>query len=175
MQCRRPGLGRTPEEGNGYLLQYFYLEISWTEDSRGRRESDVTERLSLSGVSCSVVSDSSRPHGLWPTRLLYPWDFPSKNPGVRCQFLFQGIFLTQGSSPGFVNCRWILYRLNHQGSPSKRVFIRTPISWTWLTLVVSACRKLSWNLTRDPHSKSGCHHGPQQYRDTPVRLAIPSV
>ena len=98
MQCRRPGLGRTPEEGNGYLLQYFCLEISWTEDSRGRRESDKTERLSLSGVSCSVVSDSLRPHGLWPTRLLYPWDFPSKNPGVRCQFLFQGIFLTQGSN-----------------------------------------------------------------------------
>ena len=25
-------------------------------------------------VSCSVTSDSLRPHGLWPTRLLYPWD-----------------------------------------------------------------------------------------------------
>ena len=25
--------------------------------------------------SCSVVSDSSRPHGLQPTRLLHPWDF----------------------------------------------------------------------------------------------------
>ena len=27
--------------------------------------------------SRSVVSDSSRPHGLQPTRLLCPWDFPS--------------------------------------------------------------------------------------------------
>ena len=26
--------------------------------------------------SCSVVSDSSWPHGLQPTRLLCPWDFP---------------------------------------------------------------------------------------------------
>ena len=26
--------------------------------------------------SHSVVSDSSRPHGLQPTRLLHPWDFP---------------------------------------------------------------------------------------------------
>ena len=25
-----------------------------------------------------VVSDSSRPHGLQPTRLLHPWDFPGK-------------------------------------------------------------------------------------------------
>ena len=26
--------------------------------------------------SCPVMSDSSRPHGLQPTRLLRPWDFP---------------------------------------------------------------------------------------------------
>ena len=26
-------------------------------------------------VSCSVVSDSLQPHGLWPTRLLCPWGF----------------------------------------------------------------------------------------------------
>ena len=30
----------------------------------------------------SVVSNSSRPHGLQPTRLLRPWDFPGKSTGV---------------------------------------------------------------------------------------------
>ena len=34
--------------------------------------------------SRSVVSDSLRPHGLQPTRLLCPWDFPGKNTGVGC-------------------------------------------------------------------------------------------
>ena len=34
--------------------------------------------------SLSVVSDSSWPHGLQPTRLLYPWDFPGKSIGVGC-------------------------------------------------------------------------------------------
>ena len=36
--------------------------------------------------SRSVVSDSSWPHGLQPTRLLHPWDFPGKSTGVgwRC-------------------------------------------------------------------------------------------
>ena len=34
--------------------------------------------------SCSVVSYSSRPHGLQPTRLLHPWDFPGKSTGVGC-------------------------------------------------------------------------------------------
>ena len=35
--------------------------------------------------SCSVVSDSSRPPGLQPTRLLHPWDFPGKRAWVACQ------------------------------------------------------------------------------------------
>ena len=37
--------------------------------------------------SRSVVSDSSRPHGLLPTRLLHPWDFPGKSTGVGCHCL----------------------------------------------------------------------------------------
>ena len=28
-------------------------------------------------------------HGLWPARLLCPWDSPGKNTGVGCQFLPQ--------------------------------------------------------------------------------------
>ena len=45
--------------------------------------------------SRSVVSNSLRPHGLQPTRLLCPWDFPGNSPGVDCHFLLQGIFPTQ--------------------------------------------------------------------------------
>ena len=37
--------------------------------------------------SCSVVSDSSQHHGLQPTRLLRPWDFPGKSTGVGCHCL----------------------------------------------------------------------------------------
>ena len=37
--------------------------------------------------SRSVVSDSSGPHGLQPTRLLRPWDFPGKSTGVGCHCL----------------------------------------------------------------------------------------
>ena len=37
--------------------------------------------------SHSVVSDSSRPHGLQPTRLLCPWDFPGKSTGVGCHLV----------------------------------------------------------------------------------------
>ena len=53
-------------------------------------------------LSLSVMSDSFLPHGLQPTRLLCPWNFPGKNTGVDCHFLLQGIFPTQGSNPSLL-------------------------------------------------------------------------
>ena len=53
--------------------------------------------LCMSVLSRSIMSNALRPHGLLPTRLLCPWDFPGKNTGVGCHFLVQGIFPTQGS------------------------------------------------------------------------------
>ena len=37
--------------------------------------------------SPSVVSDSYRPHGLQPTMLLHPWDFPGKSTGEDLHWL----------------------------------------------------------------------------------------
>ena len=39
--------------------------------------------------SSSVLSDSERPHGLQPTGLLHPRDFPGKSTGVGCHRLLQ--------------------------------------------------------------------------------------
>ena len=72
-------------------------------------------------LSYSAVSDCLAPHGLYPARLLCPWDFPGNITGVGCHFLLQGIFPTEGLNPGLLHCRWILYRLNHQGSPKTEV------------------------------------------------------
>ena len=35
------------------------------------------------------MSDPQQPHGLQPTRLLYPWDFPGKSTGVGCHRLLR--------------------------------------------------------------------------------------
>ena len=43
-----PGLGRSPGEGNGYPLQYSGQENSMDYSLWGCKESDTTERLSLS-------------------------------------------------------------------------------------------------------------------------------
>ena len=67
-------------------------------------------------VSHLVVSDSLQPHRLWPTKLLCPRNSPGKNTRVGNHSFFQGI-LTQGSNPGVLHCRQILYQLSHQGSP----------------------------------------------------------
>ena len=37
--------------------------------------------------SRSVMSDPQLPHGLQPSRLLCPWDFPGKSTGVGCHHL----------------------------------------------------------------------------------------
>ena len=43
------------------------------------RESEVAQ----------LCPDSVRPHGLQPTRLLRPWEFPGKNTGVDCHCLLR--------------------------------------------------------------------------------------
>ena len=51
-----------------------------------------------------------------------------KNTGVGSLSLLQGIFLTQESNWGLLHCRWILYRLSHQGRPRIREWVACPFS-----------------------------------------------
>ena len=52
-----------------------------------------------------------------PARLLCPWNSPGTNTGAGSHFLLQGIFLTQESNRGLLQCRQILYHLSQQESP----------------------------------------------------------
>ena len=58
-----------------------------------------------------------QPHGLQPTRLLCPWDFPGKTTGGACHFLLQGIFLTQGLNLHLLHWQAGSSPLSHQRSP----------------------------------------------------------
>ena len=60
------------------------------------KDSDLA---AVSLLACSVMSDSLWPHGLYPARLFYPWDFLSKNTGVGCHVLLH---------EGILHCRRIL-------------------------------------------------------------------
>ena len=71
------------------------------------------KNCSVQCLVTQVVSIPLLPHGLQPVSL----PCPGKNTGVDCHVLLQGIFPTQGSNPGLLHCRLILYQLNHHGSP----------------------------------------------------------
>ena len=61
---------------------------------------DRPAHLPSESESCSVVSDSLRPHGLYS-----PWNSPGQNTGVGILSLLQGIFPTQGSNLGLPDCK----------------------------------------------------------------------
>ena len=66
-----------------------------TEELEGFTMQQMARRVHAKSLqSCLTLCN------LWTvaTSLLCPWDFPGKNTGVGCHALFQGIFLTQGSS-----------------------------------------------------------------------------
>ena len=85
---------------------------------RNTGESEVIE-----SESHSVVANSLRHHGLYS-----PWNSPGQNTEVGSGSLLQGIFPTQGSSPGFLRYRQIHYQLNHQGSPGILEWVAYPFS-----------------------------------------------
>ena len=68
--------------------------------------------LKSKSESHSVVCNSLRPHGLYSS-----WNSPGQNSGVDSLSLRQGISPTQGSNPGLLHCRQILYQLSHKESP----------------------------------------------------------
>ena len=62
-------------------------------------------------VLVTQLCPTLQPHALQPARLLCPWDSPGKNTGVSYHSLLQEIFPRQGSNPGLLHCRQILYCL----------------------------------------------------------------
>ena len=63
-----PRLGRSPQEGNGYPLQYSYLENSMERSlggysSCGHKESYMTEQLTFSLLSCLTCKITWQDYG----------------------------------------------------------------------------------------------------------------
>ena len=83
-------------------------------------------------INCSPSGSSV--HGILKARIL----------GVSCHSLLQGIFPTQGLNLGPLHCRWILFCLNHQGSPTYRcrrekyseVMISTKVYFYYFSFII---------------------------------------
>ena len=76
----------------GNMIKHVNYSVKWKKE-------DVHLGLCCVVLSCSVKSDSLQPQGLYPTKLLCPWDSPGNNSGVGYHGLLQGIFPTQGLNP----------------------------------------------------------------------------
>ena len=81
----------------------------------------VSHGVSSSSSSGKVKSESERhlvmPDSFLPRGLYSPWNFLGQNTGVGDCSLLQEIFRIQGSNPGLLHLRQVLYQLSHQGSP----------------------------------------------------------
>ena len=71
--------------------------------------------LYIVAQSCPTLCD---PMDCSPPGSSAQGDSLAKNTGVGCKAILQEIFPTQGSKPGILHCRQILYRLSHQGNPN---------------------------------------------------------
>ena len=104
------------------------------------------------------MSDSQRPHGLQPTRLLCPWDFPGKNTGVGCHCLLQIYYRVLHKIQTYLNCNppvssihgifqarileWVAIPFSRRSSP--------PRDQTWEFL---HCRRILYHLSHQRNSK----------------------
>ena len=66
----------------------------------------LLSRVQLFVTPWTVAHQAPLSMGIFQTRIL-----------EGCHALLQGLFPTQGSNPGLLYCRQILYYLSHQGSP----------------------------------------------------------
>ena len=97
------------------------------------------------------MSDSYRPHGLQPTRLLHPWDFPGKSTGVGCHCLSRHI----SKSPCVFMVRvkkqqaqWLVVASFHILPCLTSCFIVQSLSHVWLFATpCSAARQASMSFT----------------------------
>ena len=86
--------------------------ISW---QMGKQNMANPHNGILSESNSVLSNDSLRLHGLYS-----PWNSPGQNPGMGSLFLLQRIFPTQGSNPGLLQCRRILYQMRFKGSQDQR-------------------------------------------------------
>ena len=90
-------------------------------------------------------------HGLQPTRVLCPWDFPGKNTGVGSHSLLLGIFLTRDRTHVSCSGRWILHCWATWDAPVLNTYTRSRKSWvllltgfvSWEISLISPCLRSS--------------------------------
>ena len=135
--------------------------------------------------SCSVVSDSLWPHGLQPSRLLHPWDFPGKSTGVGCHCL---LHLCVSKVPQISCSAFSSFKartLYIQPLFSKSIMLtftqcrhKEPGFWKWSHLVTGGewvrCLRKHWGLEADLLlvNRTWCDLPPNSYLFISISLYV---
>ena len=130
-----------------------FLDHTW--DRRRRDfECDIHSKCSLGSISSlegpsewvspSVASYSLPSHGLWPARLLCPWDSSGKNTGVGWHSLLQGNLPDPGIETGSHGLKADSLPSPVQSLSCVQLFAAP---WT-AALQASLCFTISWSLLR---------------------------
>ena len=140
-------LGRNHREGtcSDEPEKASWKRSSWANRLGNRRKFDDNNHVQQmqakksESESHSVASDSLGPHWLFS-----PWNSPGQNTGVGSLSFLQGILLIQGSNPGLLHCRRILYQLSYQESWRRQNMLKAVVlkleawgkksgaPWTWV-------------------------------------------
>ena len=100
----------------------------------------------------------------------FPWNSPGQNTSMCSHSLLLGIFLTQGSNPGLLHCRQILYRMNHQQA---HFLILLSVSFTSSSLFCS-CLSLPVLTRQIATTNPSLRYMPLQPPFTHLSAAYPS-
>ena len=102
------------------------------------------------------MSDSLQPHGLQPTRLLCPWDFPGKNTGVGCHFLLQ-CMKVKSESEVTQSCLTLCNPMDCSlpGSSAHGIFQARVLEWVAIAFSASGPYKMLFDLI---HVSQGFPH-----------------
>ena len=84
--------------------------------------------FSINGVGKSGWKWLSRVQLIVTPWTIHSMEFSRPEYGNGSLSLLQGIFPTQGSNPGLLHCRCILYQLSHKGSPRTLERVAYPFS-----------------------------------------------
>ena len=120
------------------------LVLSGGQSIRASASASVLPKNCCCGVAKSYPTLCYPMDCIQPTRLLCPWDFLSKNTGMDCHFLLQGIFLTKGLNLSLLHCRQMLYHWATWEAPSKEYsgLISFKIDWFDLLAVQGTFKSL---------------------------------
>ena len=128
---------------SGYFLS---LLLHWLDHALHSWSGEKLHRWEIVFYVCALLS-----HSGWP--FVTPWTAAHQAPlsmGILQARTLEWVAVPfsrdqpQGSNPGLLHCRWILYCLNHQVSPRILEWVAYPFprgsswpsDWTWVSCIV---------------------------------------